>query len=416
MAIAFRCLSLLLITCSLLQGEESTRIFDVTSPETVDLDQDRLSKIDDYLQAEVKAGRIAGCLALVARGDQVAFLGTWGDRNREKSLKMNADTIFRIYSMSKPITSVAAMQLVEAGKMKLDDPVSKYLLPFKELKVLSKTDGELQEIPLAQPMTVRDLLRHTSGLTYGFFGNTEVDKAYRKAGLLITEGTIAESVEKLSSIPLLHQPGKRWHYSVSTDVLGRLIEVVSGQRFDQYLQENIFKPLEMRDTAFMVPRDKWDRFATLYQPDAQQGLKPASLIHSFRLLNPYNQFFSGGGGLCSTTYDYLRFCRALLNGGELDGKRILTSESLAEMTKNQLSGGGFQFGLGFAISPEGELSWGGAAGTRFWINPKRKLIVIYMIQINPYTVIDYGNRVKQMVYAADRAGTSSVEAATAPMP
>ena len=261
MTVAVRCLAFLLITCSLLQSEEPAKVFDVISPETVDLDKNRLSEIGDYLHAEVNAGRIAGCLALVARGDQVAFLGTWGDRNREKSLKMTPDTIFRIYSMSKPITSVAAMQLIEAGKMKLDDPVSKYLLSFQKLKVHSKADGQLQEIPLDQPMTIRDLLRHTSGLTYGFFGNTEVDKAYRKAGLLITEGTITESVEKLSSIPLLYQPGKRWHYSVSTDVLGRLIEVVSGQRFDQYLQEHIFDPLEMRDTAFMVPREKRERFA-----------------------------------------------------------------------------------------------------------------------------------------------------------
>ena len=287
--------------------------------------------------------------------------------------------------------------------------------PLGEVKVLTD-DGEVDPV---RPITVRDLLRHTSGLTYGFFGDTDVDKAYRSAGLLMWDRDIEQTVEKLSKIPLLHQPGTRWHYSVSTDVLGRLVEVASGQRFDEYLAEHIFQPLEMIDTSFMVPKEKRDRFAQMYRPDGPDALKPSARMASARFINMQNKYFSGGGGLCSTTRDYLRFARALLNGGELDGKRIIKEETLDQMTTNQLTGeakpGGFQFGLGFAISPEGEFSWGGAAGTRFWVNPKRNMINVFMIQINPYRG-GYGGKIKDIVFKADLRAGAGEDSPTAPMP
>lgn len=368
------------------------------------------------MSKEVDEGRIVGCMGLVYRDNKIAYFDIWGEQNRESKIPMSEDTIFRIYSMSKPITSVAVMQLVERGKVKLDDHASKYLPPLADVKVLLN-DGT--EVEPDRPISVRDLLRHTSGLTYGIFGDTEVDKRYKKAGILYLESTMEETVEKLGKIPLLHQPGTRWHYSVSTDVLGRLVEVASGQRFDEYLREHIFEPLGMNDTAFMVPKEKRERFAQMYRPEGEGQLTPANPWQSMRFLNPRNKYFSGGGGLCSTMADYLRFARALLNGGEFEGARIIKQETLALMTTNQLTGkaksGPFKFGLGFAISPEGEFSWGGAAGTRFWVNPKRNMITMFMIQILPYQG-NYGGKMKKIVFEADRRIGNAAPAATAPMP
>ncbi len=411
------------------QSAEVAELYKIVEPAAVALEPSKLAAMDELISAEVEAGKIVGCMALVAREDQVAYLKTWGDRDREADKPMTPDTIFRIYSMTKPVTSVATMQLIESHRMGLDEPVSKYLPELAELKVLveaKQDDGEKQvdEIPANRPITVRDLLRHTSGLTYGFFGDTEVDQRYRRAGVLVTDTDIEETVTKLSKLPLLYQPGARWHYSVSTDVLGRLVEVVSRQRFDEYLREHVFAPLEMHDTFFSVPEDQQERLAQMYAPDGAGALEPAAARRSRRFVNTENRFFSGGGGLCSTTYDYFRFCRMLLREGELDGQRLLKAESVRQMTTNQLDEdvqrrGGFQFGLGFAISPEGEYSWGGAAGTRFWINPKRKLIGIYMIQINPYRAKNYGNQMKQIVYDADirpLSPVSATPATVAPIP
>ena len=418
MRIVFSVFLVALLTARL-PSSETTGLSATVKPAAVGLDAAKLAGIDKLMSSEVEAGRIVGCLALVARGDKVAYVKTWGDRDREDSKPMTEDTIFRIYSMSKPITSVAAMQLVERGKMNLDDALSNYLPALKNVQVLTKEGDETKEVPAERPISVRDLLRHTSGFTYGFFGDTKVDQRYRRAGIL-SEATIEETVTKLGDLPLLHQPGSRWHYSVSTDVLGRLVEVVSGQRFDKYLQQHIFDPLDMVDTFFMVPAEKKNRFAEMYSPDGEDALKLAASRRSRRFVDAQNRFFSGGGGLCSTTRDYLRFCQALLRGGELDGNRVVKTETINEMTKNQLQqitsrSGGFQFGLGFRISPEGEYSWGGAAGTRFWINPKRNLIGIYMIQINPYRSKEYGNEMKKIVYAADTQA-SAENAPTASTP
>jgi len=385
-----------------MQHAAAEEVFTTVSAQSAGFDSVKLSKIDSLMQSEVDAGRIAGCLCLVARGDQVAYVGTWGYQDREQKTRMSQDTIFRIYSMSKPITSVAVMQLVEQGRLQLDDPASKYLPVLKDLMVLTGKGDDAQPRPARRGITIRDLLRHTSGLTYGYFGDTPVDRAYRRAGVL-SESTIEETVNKLGTLPLLYQPGTRWHYSVSTDVLGRLVEAVSGKRFDQYLQAHLFGPLQMTDTYFTLPADRLPRFARMYTADGPAGLKPSSRRESFRFVTSSNRFFSGGGGLCSTTRDYLRFCQALLGGGELEGQRILKPETIRDMTSDQLAdipSGSFRFGLGFAIGSEGEYSWGGAAGTRFWINPKRNLIGLHMIQIKPYGR-KYADQIKQLVRAAD---------------
>ncbi len=383
-----------LLSSLLCQAQEP--VFRVVDPGTVQLDGKKLESIDAYMQKQVEEGEVVGCLGLIARGDKVAYFRTWGDMNREKKQPMQADTIFRIYSMSKPITSVAAMQLVEQGKMNLDDPVSKYLPALKDMQVLNGA----KSIPAKTAITVRHVMSHQAGFTYGFFGNTEVDQAYRKAGILMFEPTIEDTVRKLGKIPLQFEPGTRFHYSVATDVLGRLVEVVSGERFDRYLEKHIFEPLKMVDTSFMVPKEKLNRFAEMYREDSGQ-LKPSNRWSNARFVNPANKYFSGGGGLCSTTNDYLRFCRALLHGGDLDGVRILKADSIKQMTTNQLKTPGFRFGLGFRITPEGEYSWGGAAGTRFYINPKRNLIGIYMIQINPYGNRKHGGKMREITRAAD---------------
>ena len=345
-------------------------------------DVKKLAAIDKYMNREIDAGHIAGCSGLIFKNNELVYQKNWGQRHLRKELPVEDDTIWRIYSMTKPITSVAVMQLVEKGDLELDENVSKYLPEFKDLKVQNK-NGKLERC--RRQMTIRDLLRHTSGLTYGFFGDTPVDRAYRNAAVLILDKDLEHLVTKLSKIPLLHQPGKRWHYSVSADVLGRVIEVASKKSFQEYLQENIFDPLKMEDTFFSIPKDKQKRLAEMYMPVGNE-LKQSPIIESLRYLNDTG-YCSGGGGLCSTMHDYLQFARMVLNEGELNGQRLLSKKSIAEMTKNQIPKGAasrsFRFGLGFAIDSRDCFSWGGAAGTRFWVDPKNNMVTIFMIQIKP---------------------------------
>lgn len=407
----------------------------------VGLSAERLGRITEAMQADYEAGRIAGAVALVARHGQVAYLESVGLSDREKKSPMKDDTIFRIYSMSKPITSVAVMMLYEEGKFFLNDPVSKYIPELGGLRVAVQPeggkDGPVFNLPEEDPaqtprkpttladittetarrdMTVEDLLRHTAGLTYGFFGNSEVDLLYQQMGILTTEKTIEETVKKLGTIPLKHHPGETWEYSVSIDVLGRLVEVLSGQPFDVFLQERIFGPLGMVDTAFWVPDAKLDRFAQMYSPvpNKDGAIQPAPGFYSRNFVNNPTHF-SGGGGLVSTAADYFRFCQAMLNGGELDGARILSRTTVELMTDNHtldvesaLRDGGYEFGLGFAVAMEpgrigvpvsrGEYNWGGAAGTKFWIDPEEDFIGIYMVQILPHTGLQYGDRFKILAY------------------
>lgn len=360
---------------------------------------DPFSEVSQLLSRGVQRGEVIGHSAMVFQNGEVVYYNQWGQRDRENDLPLKRDSIFRIYSMSKPITSVATMQLVEAGKIDLDAPISTYLPELGNLKVLQSG----REVTPRREMTTRDLLRHTSGLTYGFFGNTKVDQAYRRKGVLITDRNVEQTVEKLSSIPLLNHPGQKFHYSASTDVLGRLIEVVSQERFDDYLRKNVFEPLEMNDTFFTVPDDKQDRFAQLYE-ESNGALRPKPRLASYRFLNA-NDFDSGGGGLCSTIDDYLKFCKMLLGDGTLGEHTILKKESIDEMFKNQLqdtrkNSRGFQFGLGFRVFREGDYGWGGAAGTRFWVHPEKQIAILYMVQISPYGNRRWGERFRSLVYEA----------------
>ena len=362
----------------------------------------KLQKIDKEFSGLLKRKRIAGVSAVVTRKGKEMLYGQWGYRDREKSIPLTRDSIVRIYSMTKPVTSVAVMQLVEQGKVELDAPVSTYLPEFAKGKVLQ----DREEVKPKRKMTVRDLLRHTSGLTYGFFGNTEVDQRYRKAGVLITDFTIKSTVEKLGKIPLQSHPGERFHYSVSSDVLGRLVEVVSGQKLDQYFAEQIFSPLGMEDTFFSIPRAKQNRVMQLYANKRGKPLEVAARHHSIRIMSPNNKFFSGGGGLCSTVDDYLAFSHMLLNKGMAGEKRLLSENSVSEMFSNQLGGidnpptRGFKFGLGFRCFPQGDYGWGGAAGTKFWIHPEKETVIIYMIQMMPNEGPKFDKIVRDHVYSS----------------
>lgn len=376
----------------------------VTSPENVGMSSEKLARAKSSMQALIDNEKIAGASIIVARKGKIVLSETFGMMDKKAKKPMQPDTIFRIYSMSKPITSVAAMMLYEQGKLKLDDPISKYIPEFKGLKVYSesgKYDNQLRQ------MSVRDLLRHTSGLTYGYFGNTAVDKMYMVKGVLKQTSSLQDMINKLSRIPLLYQPGTKWHYSVSTDVLGYLVQKVSGQSLDEFFRQNIFEPLDMKDTAFYVPNEKVNRFAACYGPGQNGGLKITDDPTKSQYLTP-PLLCSGGGGLVSTARDYMLFSQMLLNKGQLDGKRLLRSETVEMMTLNQLPdsvkrGEGEGFGLGFSVQlrdgkfPQGEYGWGGAASTHFWISPKDELIVIALSQYMPFSS-QLQNAVKSIIY------------------
>ncbi|MEM9411287.1 MAG: serine hydrolase domain-containing protein [Planctomycetota bacterium] len=345
--------------------------------------------VDQHLRDAIESKKIAGCSALVIQNGREEFFGSWGFRETKMNQPCERDTVFRIYSMTKPIVSIAALQLVERGNLELDASLSRYLPEFSNPKVLVESPNQkgFEEVDAQREITVRDLLRHSSGLTYGFFGNSEVDRMYKKAGVLFFEQDLSQLTEKLGKLPLLYQPGTRFHYSVSSDVLGRVIEVASKQDLNVYLQNNIFNPLDMSDTSFNVPADKLQRLAELYRPDVG-GITPCAAWESMRFKNPANRFYSGGHGLCSTIDDYANFCRMLLNTGQFNGRQVVSEELLNEAFTDQLDdlknkSTGFQFGLGFRISRNGDLGWGGAAGTRFWINREKDLLVLYMVQIKP---------------------------------
>lgn len=395
---------------------------------------ERLERIDAYMNTEVDNGTMVGGLGLIARNGNIVYSSTWGEQDREAGTAMAEDAIFRIYSMTKPITGVALMLLFEEGKFLLDEPVAKYIPELANLKVaVSTADGDTRarsdgtqsmtegegnataegqtRAPSRQP-TIRDLMRHTAGMTYGVFGNTEVDRMYRDAGLLRQHKDLQEFVAELGQIPLQYDPGTRWHYSVSVDVQGRLVEVLSGMRFSEFLEQRIFGPLGMTDTSFTIPESKRARLAQLYAPEGTPGslnawLTPNSgskLVVADDFANvgyqPGATFESGGAGLLSSAMDYLRFCQMLLNGGEVNGVRLLAPRTVELMRSNHLGEAsglgrpGVGFGLDFAVLLDpgaagdmgsvGEYNWGGAAGTRFWIDPVQNLIGVFMVQSLPH--------------------------------
>jgi CubicO group peptidase (beta-lactamase class C family) len=362
-------------------------------------DEGRLARIAEVMQRGIGDGSLPGAVTLIARHGQIVHFETHGLRDRERQVPMTKDTLFRIYSMTKPITSVAAMMLYEEGRFDLEDRLAEYLPEFANVQVAidpDKHENAIKTRKPARPITIRDLLRHTAGLTYGAFGDTSVDREYRKAGVLSPTKTNAEVVTQLATIPLQFDPGSRWHYSAATDVLGRLVEVISGQTLGEYFARRIFEPLGMKDTFFRVPPDKLSRLATMYS-EVDGALQPSPPSEIERYTSANTKFESGGGGLVSTASDYLRFCEMLRRGGELEGKRLLAPRTVALMSQNHLTVEspipGFGFGLGFAVTSEpgklgvvtskGTYSWGGAAGTSFWIDPALDLVGIYMVQIRP---------------------------------
>ena len=376
-------------------------------PESVGFSSERLGRIAAVVQQDIDAKRVAGAVSMVVRHGQVAWLDARGMADREAGKPMQPDAIFRICSMTKPITSTAVMMLYEEGKFLLEEPVSKYLPEFKNPRVLvTPQNGQPYSIPAAAEITIRDLLRHTSGLTYHW--NAALGQMYSDAnvasGLLQYEGTIGDSVKRLAGIPLLFNPGDRWEYSLSVDVLGRLVEVVSGMPLDVFLRTRIFEPLGMRDTYFFLPDDKVPRLATAYTYYDGKGLSrfPDSPIvegtFSYSADYPYRgpkKLFSGGGGLSSTAMDYARFCQMMLNGGTLDHVRLLSRKSVELMTHDQLGkiNGEMGFGLGFGVdgvkSPlvelgsAGDFNWGGFFYTSFVVDPKDDMIVVFMAQLHP---------------------------------
>jgi CubicO group peptidase (beta-lactamase class C family) len=384
-----------------------------TKPERVGMSTDRLTRIGTLMQAYVDQEAIAGSVTLIARKGKIVHFEPTGVLNLDTGEPMQNDSLFRIYSMTKPITSVAAMLLFEQGKFQLDDPIAQYLPEFSNVKVL--VDGNLVN-PDHAP-TIRELLSHTAGLTYGIFSNTEVDKLYREAlwgdramldltkyrgdGMERRVKDLDELSKTIASIPLLYQPGSQWVYSISVDILGRLIEVISGQSLDQFLQQEIFDPLEMEDTFFEIPKDKIARFGTNHIVDKDGNLIVVDRPESSDYSKPVS-LFSGGGGLVSSTMDYLRFAQMLLNGGELNGVQLLSPTTVALMQRNQLTDNssrgfsdrpntagtvGFGLGIGIATSEQklsatevGAYSWGGMAGTLFWVDPEHELVAILMVQ------------------------------------
>jgi CubicO group peptidase (beta-lactamase class C family) len=388
------------------------------TPEEVGMSSERLSRVSRAMQELIDEGRLAGIVTMVARHGKIAHFETFGYQEISSSTPIAKDSIFRIYSMSKPITGVALMMLYEEGKFRLSDPVAKYIPEFKNLKVAAGVgkNGPIVE-DADHPMTIRELMSHTAGLTYGIFSRSQVDDMYVKAGVLDPNSTLKDMIHKLSKIPLRQQPGSLWHYSVAVDVQGYLVEVLSGQPFDEFLKERLFDPLGMKDTGFHVPEDKVGRFAQVYNYDDDKNLMAQE---GFGGENNYLKpaiFFSGGGGLVSTALDYMRFCQMILNGGVLDEVRILSPLTIDLMHRNQLPremvemspGSGVGFGLDFAVVldpveassvSKGEYFWGGAAGTWFWIDPVEDLIFVGMIQQFGQGRPDVRSLSQQLVYQA----------------
>jgi CubicO group peptidase (beta-lactamase class C family) len=402
-------------------------------PEEVGLSSQRLERVGQFFKQEVDQGRIPGVVIAVARKGRLAYYEAYGFRDKPGEAQMPKDAVFRIYSMTKPLVSVAAMILVEDGRLQLTDPVAKYLPAFANLQVSAPKADVYGKVsyglaPLDRPITVQDLLRHTSGLAYGeITANAAVKDAYLKAGVLRGDidfdargMTPDEEVAGLAKAPLVHQPGTVWEYSLAVDVLGRVVEKASGMRLAAFLEERLFEPVKMTDTGFWVTPDKMQRLAQALPIDPSTGA-PNKLIDVSA--EPKND--SGGAGGVSTAMDYLRFSQMVLNGGSIDETRILSRTTVALMTSDHLGADigttvqpgelllgvkGYTFGLGFAVRKEpgiaglagsqGDITWGGAAGTYFWIDPREQLAVVMMMQSPGPTRPWYRREVRQLVYQA----------------
>jgi len=409
------------------------------SPESAGMSKAALDRTEAHLKSRyIDAGRFPGTQLLVYRRGKVVHSAVQGFADVERKVPVKDDTIFRIYSMTKPLTTVAFMMLVEEGRVALDEPVVKYIPEWKNLGVfVAGIAPNFLTRPLSRPMLIVDLLRHTSGLTYGFQQRSNVDAAYREAkiGEVEKAGTLDSMIADLARIPLEFSPGEAWNYSVATDVIGYLIGKISGMPFEQFLKARILDPLGMNDTDFHVPADKAHRLAACYSADQggmtfhaaeRKGMTLQDDPKTSSFLSPPS-LISGGGGLCSTAADYLTFCRALINGGEVGGVRLLGPKTLQLMTSNHLPGGvdlpaisrslfseaayhGIGFGLGFSVTMDpaktlipgsrGEYAWGGAATTSFWIDPAEELIAIFMTQVLPSSAYPLRRELRTLIYSA----------------
>ena len=382
-------------------------------PEDIGLSSVRLARLGAVIAGEIERGRMPGAVALVARRGRIVYFESFGQRDAVAGAPMAKDAIFRIYSMTKPITSVAAMMLWEDGRFLLSDPIAKYLPDLAGLDVAVERDGVLERVPAVRAVTVQDLLRHTSGLTYEFRGSGPVHRMYRSAKVDRRAQSNAEQVATLGRMPLLHQPGTRWEYGRSTDVLGHLIEVLSGKTLGEFFEQHILAPLGMSDTAFHVPERHHSRIAEAFGRDPDSGVT----VQLLEVRDPPG-FESGGGGLVSTAADYARFLQMLLNGGTLEGRRLLSRKTIEFMTADHLgpiTGApdllipGHGFGLGFAVRLQagiahvpgsiGQYFWGGLAGTTFWVDPAEQLFALLLIQA-PGLRDYYRTLFRDLVYSA----------------
>jgi len=398
-------------------------------PDAAGMSEARLERITHHFDERyVAPGKIPGCQVTVVRAGHVAYYRSLGMMDRERQRPLADDAIFRIFSMTKPIASVALMQLYERGMFQLTDPVHRYIPEWRTLEVGEvQPDGSVNRVKPQRPMNVRDVLMHMTGLAGGLFPGNPIDDAFAEARRAQRKGMTLEGITSLlAEHPLKFHPGTQWNYGLSTDIVGRLVEIMTGDRFDDYLRQEIFEPLGMDDTGFFVPEHSADRLAALYQ--FQPGNAPMLLEAPEQ--SPYlrrRSYLSGAGGLVSTTHDYVAFCRMLLNGGHLDGRRVLGRKTLELMTRNHLPGGatladmaiggfgeagfdGVGFGLGFAVGlgpaatatagSAGEFYWGGAASTAFWIDPAEDLFAVFMTQLLPSVAYPFRAQLRALVYHA----------------
>ena len=407
-------------------------------PESVGLSAKRLARLDEVMRRRyVDTGKLPGLMTMIYRRGQLAHTGLSGHMDLERGKKMREDAIFRIYSMSKPITAVALMMLAEEGMIGLDDDVAAHIPSFANLGVyatglpslIPTATPSFMTTPVERPMKVVDLVTHTSGLTYGFMNRTSVDRAYRQAGVadFATQGGLDAMIEQLSTLPLEFSPGTKWNYSVSIDVMGYLVQKLSGMTFGEFLRTRLFEPLRMTDTAFWCPPEQQERLSSCYMPDGSGGIKVQDDAGKSSYAAPPG-LESGGGGLVSTAHDYMRFCRMMLAGGTLDGVQILSPKTVALFSLNHLpenkelahmappgmfseagySGIGFSIGCGVNINVArtrlpgtlGEYFWGGAASTAFWIDPAEDLAVVFMTQVRPSSTYPIRRELRAIIYGA----------------
>lgn len=414
------CATLLSASLALAQGLPQA------SPASQGLSAERLATLDAVMQTAVDTGKVAGTVTLVARNGKVVHHKAVGFRDVESRAPMQTDTIFRIASMSKAVTSVAVMMLVEEGKVLLDDPVSRFIPSFADTTVVvrppagSPSNAKPGTAPALRPITIRHLLTHTAGVSYG--GGSPFEDAYKEAGVhgwyfADKAEPIAVTIDRLAKLPFDYQPGERYIYGFSTDILGVVVEKASGMSLDEFFRTRIFEPLKMTDTHFYLPREKRDRLATVYSLTSLDGrITRAGQEKTGQgdYVDGPRQSFSGGAGLLSTSSDYARFLQMLLNGGELDGVRLLSPKTVELMTSNHVDdmyqNGRFGFGLGFEITEHvgrsgrhgsvGEFGWGGAYFTKYWVDPQERLVVVFMTQLLPSAGLDLQNKLRTLVYSA----------------